>query len=220
MKLSRLIYEIVTEAITLPVHTTYNNFIQGDYEYDSQFALQSAHALGAANLAFGRLYNYDKLPHFIMEKDVEKGATSVKIDRVGEVINVLGVYHRGNTKPIAWRYAGDGTLLIIESYVPVKVLIEYKKKFPHFTEEDIIKQEVVDGNAVQTSSTDVELEDYGVDDMSASYVKEFAIAQINEAVEPEIANNHNNRAEQYFRGIPKAPELFAQTEIIGVDYLL
>jgi len=205
MKLSRLVYEVVTGTIQLPVQTNYDSFVQGEYKEDPDFALQQANALNYINLAMSRLFDYDKIPHFLTSGTVKNGMVS--IDGLGDVVNVK---HKGDN--VEWRLVG-GTSIVVGLEDNESVSIEYRMEIPYFTESDVITQQVQDDGSVKVIGTDKDLKTYGVQERMIPYIVEFAKSQLMEYIAPEMSVNHNNRAEQYFNAMPKAQQILAQSKV-------
>lgn len=205
MKLSRLIYEVVTGSLALPNQTNYNSFIQGEYKEDNDYAMQTANALTYVNLAMSRLFEYDKIPHFVAKAKAVDGKVSTM--GLGDVVNV-----QHDKEPIEWRLVG-GDKIKVDLKDNEEVYIEYKMSIPYFTEDNIITETVNDDGSVTMTGTDIELKDYGIQDRMIPYIIEFAKSQVMEVISPELAVNHNNRAEQYFNSMPKAQQILAQTRM-------
>lgn len=205
MKLSRLVYEVVTSGIQLPIQTNYDSFIQGEYREDNDFAMQQANALSCINLAMSRLFEYDKTLHYVKECVVNKGVSN--IDGLGDVVNV-----QYNKKNIKWSLVG-GKDIMTEIPDGRKIMVEYRAEIPYFTEEDVITQKVMPDGSVKIIGTDKELENYGITNRMIPYIVEFAKSQLMETIAPEMAVNHNNRAEQYFNSMPRALQMLAQDKV-------
>ena len=95
-----------------------------------------------------------------------------------------------------------------------KIYIEYKKLIPQFNTNDLRKIELDKDNLLIVSDTNIDLlEEYNITNEMCNYLKEFAKSIILENIAPELANNHNIRAEQYLNGIENVYSEFAQTEI-------
>lgn len=210
MKLSRLIYEVVTGTLALPNQTNYNSFIQGEYREDNDYAMQTANALNYVNLAMSRLFEYDKMPHFVSKAEVVDGKVSTM--GLGDVVNV-----QHDKEPIEWRLIG-GNEIKVDLKDGEEIYIEYKMQIPYFTEDNIITEAVNDDGSVEMIGIDIELKDYGIQDRMIPYIVEFAKSQVMEIISPELAVNHNNRAEQYFNSMPKAQQILAQTRMKVLSY--
>lgn len=134
----------------------------------------------------------------------------------GRIVNVAELMTGGGYRTLDYRTVDGGKgFYITDSHVHPYVLVEYKKRIPHFGYKDIVKVEL--DSDLQVVDNNIDMESFGISDQMCDYLKEFAKAQITETIAPEISNNHNTRAEQYFADLPDVDTMFAQREIRNVQ---
>lgn len=192
MRISELIYECVRDSIQLSNNGDFNyfSFLKGSYNDVKDYKMQISNVLGSTNLALARLSDCNKIPFSTEEIEVDSDEFVFK---KGSVINILY-----NGENVAFRHLDKGQLIKLQMAVrePKKILVEYKPYIKHIKEDDIY---VIDDNDIQYNENDFDLfETYGINDTHCAYIKEFVKGQLYEVLDPELANMHNNRAEQYF----------------------
>lgn len=215
MKLSRLLFECVKDSINIP-NTNFNeySFLNGDFDNNKDYVNQISGALGAINLALSRLQDSNKIPYSTEEILAENNI--IDFDK-GEIINIVKLY-KNSYKRYSFRTLQNGTQYIIFSLdTPQNLLVEYKPTIPHFVGTDIKKVEI-NGNKVVDEN--IELKDYGISDVMCNYIKEFVRGQLLEYIAPDLANLHNNRAEQYFQDIKQTSTNFYQSNVSNAQWRL
>lgn len=215
MKLSELVYEIVRDSISLPNNNFgYASFVNGDYSDKKDYRLQIAQVFNALNLGLSRLYSYDKIPYFIEETQYNNEPIIFEKNK-GEIKNVVRLSSNKFEK-IRFKIlnVANSQKIILLGCNNSKIYIEYKKLIPQFNTNDLRKIELDKDNLLIVSDTNIDLlEEYNITNEMCNYLKEFAKSIILENIAPELANNHNIRAEQYLNGIENVYSEFAQTEI-------
>lgn len=209
MKLSRLVFECVKDSINIP-NRDFNeySFLNGDFNSDKDYVNQISGVFDALNLALSRLYNSNKIPLFTKIIKVESNPLEFSD---GEVINIAYLSGRSFQR-IEFRTLNN-MIQILDNYFPSKIIIEYKKKIPHFTESDIKSVKLNDENNLIIEDDNIELEDFGITNVMCSYIKSFVKGQLLEYIAPDLANLHNNRAEQYFQDLKQIGTNFYQNKV-------
>lgn len=209
MKLSQLVYECVKDSITMRGSMSYESFINDIFfpQDSKDYSLQYAVVFDAINKAIARLQSYNKIPYKLMFLSTTKqfvfpfGKPLIIVDAINK--NRIDFYELGN-KEILLTTANENN----------NIWVEYKVVVPHFSEKDIKKIELDEDNELLSVDTNIDLEQtYGITDEMANYIKEFVKGQTLETIAPDIANNHNNRAEQYFGSLENARSQFPQRKI-------
>lgn len=216
MKLSELVYEIVRDSISLPnTNFNYASFINGEYSDKKDYRFQIAGVFNALNLGLSRLYSYDKIPYSMLVVN-HKNSTPLPFDKaLGEVISVARLSNNGFER-LKFRILNIGNKQEIHIFKngDFKVYVEYKKSIPQFSQDDIKKMELDIENELRPIDTNIDLlSEYNITNEMCNYLKEFAKSIILENIAPELANNHNIRAEQYLNGIADNYSQFLQTGI-------
>ncbi|MCK9235198.1 MAG: hypothetical protein M0Q41_10740 [Bacteroidales bacterium] len=212
MKLSELIYECVKDSIVIAnSNMDYESFINDSFSNTKDYALQYAGVFSAVNLAIARLQTYDKIPY--ATKKMKIGSDYFDF-ALGVVVNVVELVS-GSYKRLAYRNLNQGkNILILAPSYPREILVEYKIRIPRFSEKDIREIELDRANELVVVDTNIDLEqEYGISDIMCDYIKEFTKAQLLETIAPDISNNHNNRAEQYFQSLSRATTSFHSNKI-------
>lgn len=202
MLLTRLVFECVKDSINSPEHSlSYTDFLksmtQGDY-IGKQWVMQANGVMRAINLAMARLMTYEKIPFSTDELHFEGGECSFN---KGKVVNVFIEGANGyvplrftnkdrNTKIKVFGFEGEAT-------------VEYRKDIPHLTSDDL------------TDDFDLN-EEYGITDQMCEFIMEFVKAQLLENISPELSNNHNTKAEQYFESLEVYSTAHYQYEVEDV----
>lgn len=212
MKLSELIYECVKDSILIAnSNISYDSFINDAFSSKKDYALQYAGVFGAVNLAIARLQTYDKIPYSTKEVKVNSNSFDFTDGVIVNIVEFIGssyIRHdfRNTNK-------GKGIVLLAVPK-PRKLLIEYRDRIPRFSESDIKAVELDANNELIVVDANIDLdEEYGISDIMCDYIKEFTKAQLYETIAPDIANNHNNRAEQYFQSLSRATTAFHAIKI-------
>ena len=213
MKLSYLVYECVKDSINMgDTNFNYYSFLAGDYNNNKDYINQIAGVFNALNLAFSRLYDNNKIAYFT--ELVELVQRVLSFDK-GSIVNIARLTSIGGYERLAFRTMGNAK----EYYVmggfalPTNIIVEYKKAIPHFTRRDIQECTLDYENKVIIEDTNLELDDYGITAPMISYIKEFVRGQLLEYIAPDLANMHNNRAEQYFQDLENATTAFVQPRV-------
>lgn len=213
MKLSRLVFECVKDSINLP-NTNINEygFLNGDFNYNKDYVNQISGVFGAINLALSRLQNSDKIPY--STEMVEQNNNIITFDK-GEIINVVKLY-RDTFKRYAFRTLQNGSkyLVFSDTELPKELMVEYRPTIPHFTHDDLKPVYEVDGDIIDNN---IDLKDYGINDVMCNYIKEFVKGVLLEYMAPDLANLHTNRAEQYLQVMKQASTSFYQNNVRNVQ---
>lgn len=210
MKLSKLVFECVRDSITLPNSINYISFINGAYDNNKDYVNQISGVFGALNLALSRLFDSNKTLY--STKEVNVNGNQFEFND-GDVVNVVQLEQK-SFKRLEFRNLNQGKLIhILDSNAPSNVVVEYKPKIPHFDIEDMKSITLDEENKYIVKDNNIELEEFGISDNMCPYIKEFVKAQLTEFIDPNISNNHNNRAEQYFQGIRQASTSFYQSKV-------
>lgn len=210
MKISRLLFECVKDSINIP-NTNFNeySFLNGDFNNSKDYVNQISGALSAINLALSRLQDSNKIPY--STKVVNPTAKVINFED-GDIINIVQVYS-DTYKRIPFRTMTNGKdYMLLCNDLPNSLLIEYRATIPHFTEEHIMGI-TIDEESNTVIDKNLDLRYYGVSDIMCDYVKEFVKGQLNEFIAPDLANLHNNRAEQYFQNLKSYTTSFTQTNV-------
>ena len=204
MKLSQLVYECIKSSSNLQTNNfTYEAFMDSTYSDKLDFSYQFANVFSALNLALSRLADSNKIP-FKVDTDIEVKNKYVEFNK-GKVFNIV-ILKNGDYERIGFRTLEQNKKYLLETNLNVsKVAVEYLPTLPHIFNWEDMKEK------------DADLEDtWGINDLMCSYIIEFVKGQIMEIYSPEIANLHNNRAEQYFADIKRAQTSFYQKKIKNV----
>jgi len=212
MKLSKLVFECVRDSIQLSnPNMSYISFVNGDYDNSKDYIRQISSVFGYLNLAISRLYDNDKIPYATKKVEVKNDWFTFED---GEVINVVKL-EKSSYTTYDFRTLNFGKEIVIFSKenLPSELLVEYRKKIPHFDIDDMKTITLDETNQYIVEDTNIEMEDYGITDFMCAYLKEFVSAQLTEYLDPTMSNNHNNRAEQYFQSIKQASTSFYQSKV-------
>ena len=212
MKLSELIYECVKDSITIANSSiSYEGFINESFSTTKDYALQYAGVFSAVNLAVARLQTYDKIPYATEAKTITSNIFDFDLGTVVNVVELIaGQYTRLEFRNIN---QGKGVMLL-EVSRKREIIVEYKVRIPRFSEKDIKKIELDPNNELVVVDTNIDLEtEYGITDVMCDYIKAFTKGQLLETIAPDIANNHNNRAEQYFQSLNRATTSFNANKV-------
>ncbi len=209
LKLSLLAFEIVRDSIAMPdENLEYDTFVKNKAFFDTnnEWALQYRKVFPAINRAFARLQQYGKLPYFndTLSVSVDDNRNYyVDLSNLGSV-SVKYVYRYigyGRWKNYDFRISNDK--LYILGYYPFEdIEVEYTKKIPHFTYDDIYVTTVTD-EGVEYEDSNLDLSTYGIGEQEFEFVKMYAEAQITEEVDPNLANNKLALAENYFSDLER-----------------
>lgn len=211
MKLSRLIFECVKDSINIP---NFNfdefSFLAGDFNTSKDYSSQISGVFDSVNLALARLYDSNKISYATEEMTIE--SNNFKFDK-GEIVNIV-VPYKSSYRRLEFRTLEFGTRIkIFETKMPLNILVEFKKRIPHFTEIDLKSIVLDEENKIIVQDNNIELLEYGITDYMCAYIKSFVKGQLMEYLAPDLANMHNNRAEQYFQNIQKASTAFTQNQV-------
>lgn len=236
LKLSRLVYLVTTDSIVLPYNSElygesgYEAFLQGkDYfTTNSDFAMQYRKAFPAVNLAIARLQQYDKLPFFYEKLNVyrEDGENVADLSDVSyrSIVNVFRKTGNGGWENYAFNI--QGKKIIIQGQIPCdrqdddgracgRVEIEYKKRIPIFSPNDIIVDSIdSDNGGVKHNASDIDLEDYGFNEMDFEFVKVYAESEITTELDPTTGFNKKQIAENYFLDLKTNKPTYTQRKIV------
>lgn len=214
MKLSYLVYECVKDSINMSdTNFNYYSFLAGDYTNNKDYISQITGVFNALNLAFARLYDNNKIAY---ETELEELEDSVFAFDKGTIVNIARITQNGYDR-LPFRTLNKGQAYYIlglgKNSCPLRVIVEYKPKIPHFTEKDIMECTLDHENHLVLEDKNLELDDYGITSPMISYIKEFVRGQLLEYIAPDLSNMHNNRAEQYFQDLENATTAFVQHKV-------
>ncbi len=221
LKLSRLAYEVVRDSIVMPNNTelTYDDFIKRSDDYfsaNSDWSLQFRMVFPAINVAIARLVTYNKLPYFTVEKrlqtlkDYKQSTNSQELvgcmDYLVKMADLSNLEYRRIINAVIPKVNGwvncdfriEGKKLILKGFINAPaILLEYQKKIPIFDKKSIVASEVTD-DGTEYVDTNIDLEDYGFDEVAYTFVKCYAESEIMKELDPAQANNMLMLAENYF----------------------
>ena len=216
MRLSELVFECVKDSITLPnpsISCTQliNDMVEAS-PIGKDWELQASGVFSALNLGLSRLRDENKIPYSIKEVELKDGTGNLSD---GDIINVVRFLSDGSYESLRFNTLGlGGDFRIVTPFNEKieKVTVEYKKTLPHLSTYILV--EIKDGE----DDANIDLKGgYGITDNMCDYLKEFVKGQLMEYVSPELANMHNNRAEQYFNAISNASSSLSQSNIMNVQ---
>lgn len=201
MKLSQLTYEAVKNVVYLDDEGfTYEAFLDKDFNNDQDYSNQINNAMEPINEAIHRLSDRNKI--------------KFKIAGVGKPANNLidiSAFHKNAKKIKAVFYltdAGyrsiafrefDANHLFIESVLPAPLFIQFIEDIKPFKMSDIYDEE-----------KDIDLLDVGITDTACSYIIEYVQGKLLEPIDPNLANLHITRSEQYFDDLEQQNIVFTQ----------
>ncbi len=216
MRLSELVFECVKDSITLPnpsISCTQliNDMVEAS-PIGKDWELQASGVFSALNLGLSRLRDENKIPYSIKEVELEDGVGNLSD---GDIVNVVRFLSDGSYESLRFNtlgLGGDFRIVTPFSETIKKVTVEYKKTLPHLSTYSLV--EIKEGE--EDANIDLKGE-YGITNNMCDYLKEFVKGQLMEYVSSELANLHNNRAEQYFNAIRNASSSLSQSNIINVQ---
>ena len=209
MKLARLVYEAIRDAIEFPSGFNYEGFIRGDFDPDRDFSTQISFAFNYVNLAFARLRSEHKLLLKLAKKASDANGY-IAFDE-GEVTAVTTSKDR-DYRRVQFKEWIDG-IAVEGAYVQKVLYIEYLPAIPHFDLDSIRDQSLDDDNEETYVGVDVDLKDYGITDEMCAYVKEYVKGGLLEYLSPELSQRHIQMAEAYFSGLKTRYTSFPQREV-------
>lgn len=242
MELARLVYECVRDCNHIPENAgfTYDSFLDGQYDDDPNWSTVIANVWSALNLALSRLFDAGKIP--LRESDpllVDIGGLVKLPEDCGEVVSV---WRRDLSLPygyrtISFRGFGSDTLSLDvdeRDVGKVSVIVEYRPEIPHFSQDSIQRVMPIsddpnspdfDSNSDQGSHLDDEGDYvdpnvgtdlkklYGISDRACDYVKLFVRSELTRSMDPYLAAQDRQIAEQCFQALRDFPPEHIQSSI-------
>lgn len=223
MNLSKLVYLCVkgTTYFDNYGNFTYDQFMDGNFTNDPDYATAISNVFIPLNEAISRLNDMDKLPYAISEVTPNDNVVDISALNAKEVINfgqvyVDKIYNTAQYYRLEYRPFGTNKY-ILKAYnrpsIYGSVLCEYKKDIPQFDMSYISYDPEEEQDYDETEATDVDLKEYGITDSMTPYIQEYVKAMLLEQIDPSLANMHRTVAEQYFANIRQVMSSFSQPRI-------
>lgn len=207
LKLSRLAYEAIKEAITVGgSEFSYDSYTRGEYLGNQDYEDKESKVWGGINSALARLSDYDRLPHFCTLCGVKTENGTQRIAVPSEAKEIVSVFSEGADGYSFYPFsASDDYIVLHRPTRAEKLYVEYSKTFPHFSRQDIVRTYAIgdtdaEGNKV-TAYTDNNIDlgkKYNLTNEGFQYAKTMAEAEIMRIADPARANDLLNIAENYF----------------------
>lgn len=238
LKLSRLVYEVIIDSIVLPYNSEfygasgYQAFLQKQdyFTTNSDFAMQYRKAFPAINIAIARLQQYNKLPYFYQKLNVYKEDNEYYASLEGiEYQSIANVFRKtGNGGWNNYEFNIQEEKIIIHGSIPIdteddegtacgRVEIEYKKRIPIFSANDIVVDSVnSDDGSIEYSDNNIDLKDYGFTELEFQFVKLYAESDIIAELDPTTGFNKKSIAENYYSDLTTHKPTYTQRKITRV----
>ena len=238
LKLSRLAYEVVIDSIVLPYNSEfygsggYSAFLhrQDYFSTNSDLSMQYRKAFPSINLALARLQQYDKLPFFYEKLNVyidsETGEKYADLSDV-KYRSIVNVFRKtGDGRWTNYAFTIEEERLVIQGEIPFdkkddegkrcgRVEIEYKKRIPIFSPDDIVVDSIDSGSdGISYNDNNIDLRDYGLDELSYQFVKAYAESEIVTELDPTTGFNRKQIAENYFLDLKTNKPTYTQRNIV------
>ena len=221
MLLSKLVYLSVKNVIYLSDKSfTYDTFLSGDFDNDSDYAININNVFSPLNEAISRLNELDKIPY-----QVESVKASQIIDgmldlsllskKVNSIVHIVQIYN-STYRTLPFRKRGANQVFIL-GYIDKSrdVYVEYKEDIPSFDYSDI--QKIAIGNNSEVIENNIDLKsEYGISESASNYIMEYVQGKLSEPIAPELANLHITRSEQYMSDLESANSSFHQRVVENV----
>lgn len=217
MLLSKLVYLCVKNAIYYDdASFTYEQFLQGRYDGDPDYATNINNAFGPINEAIMRLGDLERIPHRLAQVQLTNGTFSKSSMKIRSIVAVATMVEG---KPYPLNFYDLGNLVSVPEAGNGYVLCEYKEDIPNFDSSSYEYEYVPNsaGGYSLSTSRDVDLSAYGITEAMCSAIVEYAKGNLNEQVAAELANMHLTRAEQYFANIEPAKSVLKQERVRRVN---
>lgn len=224
MLLSKLVYQAI-KNVTFYDDTafTYEAFLQGKYDNDSDYANAINNIFIPINEALARLSDLERVPYVIESVSLsqlqDKGILPLSAlnKEVKQVMGIAQLYG-AQARVLEFHVFGLDKIRIADYIDESKpIYVEYKEDIPHFDRSNFRYNYVENANGVlvldQASVEDVNLREYGINDSIANYIMEYAMGKLSEQISPELANMHITRSEQYFVNVNPVKASFVQTGV-------
>lgn len=219
MLLSKLVYLCVKNVLYFADSSfTYEAFLEGDFNNDSDYAININNVFSPLNQALARLNDLERIPYktdIIAHTNIVNDVLdfSKLSASVSDIINIAQQY-KGGYRNLAFRQLGIDKVFIADYIIESTahpVLIEYKQELPYFSMADIKVVEQINGIVVDSN---IDLKStYGISETAANYVMEYVQGRLLEPIAPDLANMHISRAEQYFAGLKANASMFNQDQV-------
>lgn len=213
MKLSQLVYLSVKNSIYYDSKEfTYQAFLNGDFDYDKDYSLTINNVFTPINEAIARLSDLERIPYIVYELDKSLIVKNnvIKLHEIPqfpyfikEIKNIFQLGENGEYRSIAFKKLGNHTIYLNDNYSKsLNVFLEFKEDIPAFNELHI-----KDGEDIDLQKR------YGISASASQYIIEFVKGYLLETIDPELANLHHARAEQYFMGLNVNKNTFHQDKV-------
>ena len=216
MKLSELVFHCVKNVIYRDdTSFYYENFLEGNFNDDVDYAANIFNAFAPINEAIARLSDLERIPYRVEECNIVDNIIDLNKCKypVKEVVGVAENSWQG-LQVVEHRPFGLGKVYIPNYNNYAETFIEYKEDIPYFSNLDYSYTK--NSNYELKEITDVNLRDYGISDSMCNYIIEYVMGRLYEPISAEIANMHISRSEQYFNGIRHASSAFVQKQVKNV----
>lgn len=213
MKLSRLVYECVKNAIYYDdASFTYEQFLMGRYDGDPDYATNIQNVFSPINEAIMRLGDLERIPYRVDDVVATDGFfPKSTLNKPCRSIVGIATMKNGEIHPLQFREIGDK--VYVQGICDGALLCEYKEDIEPFGTYsytyDYVPNEL-GGYSLYGTPSDVELKDHNISDAMCSAIMEYAKGSLNEQVAAELANMHTTRGEQYFANIEPAKSALRQ----------
>ena len=197
MLLSKLVFLAIKNVIYQSEDSfTYESFMKGDFDDDTDFKMQIVNAFTPLNEAISRLSDLERIPYRCEDIIIENG-NSINLTNFGhKVKEIIGA--NDGSRAYSFRIFGD--ILCFEKCFRNKHLfIEYKEDIPVFSESDLV--ELVEDEYGHITDNNIDLSTYGLSESVCNYIIEYVKGRLLEPIAPELANLHITTAETYFTNI-------------------
>lgn len=204
MVLSELIYQAVKNVKYLEDNGfTYIAFRDKEYDNDQDYANSINNVMATVNEAIHRLSDRNKIAFRI----VSVGRPTNNIVNIQAIANkikkIKNVFYMTDNgyEAVGYREYGVG-FLFIERVLNADLCVQYIEDIEPFKIEDIYDD-----------NKDIELKTIGISNTMCSYIIEYAQGKLQETIEPQLANMHVTRAEQYFDDLEEQQVGFTQRAV-------
>ena len=227
MLLSKLVYQCIKDVVYYDDYAfNYEQFLQGRFEGDPDYATSINNVFSPLNAAITRLNDLERIPYRVVEIAPKNNVIKISDlesvkdinDLTHAVKEIVGVSFILDGRIVALDFRTDGGSLFLSPYPSsAKIIVEYKEEIPPFDEDsynyDYINDENDIPEVVEDTVRDVELRNYGIKDSYIPYIQEYVKGFLSEPISAELANMHLTRAEQYFNNINPVKSSTIQTNV-------
>jgi hypothetical protein len=210
MKLSKLVYLCIKNVIYFDdTSFSLEEFLKGSFNSHPDYATNINNVFSQINESIARLSDLERIPYLVEYCEVTDNIIELNqcSKSVKEVISVAQNTYKG-FKAVEHRPFGLGKVYLA-SYSPYSdTYIEYKEDIPMFDETYMPFKNYND--ELEENPLDVDLKEYGINDSMCNYIIEYVKGKLFEQENPDVANMHITRAEQYFNNIKPSTSAFSQ----------